>query len=158
MIVWAGLVAVSCISGAVVWARRRLAAVRAQIASVDEDYPDLHQFDRPGARRLVFPSAPLCEAVARMGLLSDTVSGRIVVRVDGDKALLSTVEADVGSLADVVPCAGDFDQEIKFHPRYFRELIEAAAVDELTFELDDPRKPALVRSEGLLQVLMPSGL
>lgn len=112
---------------------------------------------------LTFDVERLTDALGRATVVDGPIgkSGtRSPVRIerDGDKARVWQTTADIGQVDDVVPCDGDYEGPIGFNPDYLAQMIAAAGTDEVTIELVDSLKPAMVRAEGLRLLLMPTRL
>lgn len=122
---------------------------------VVDDYPKLRGLIPKPSRHLTFAAASLEESLDRLMVTAGDDSPRVRIAVQGDKAMLSSSEADVGSMDDVVACSGDFEGSLCFDPRFLAELVVAAGADEVTLGLVDALKPTVVLSERLTQVLMP---
>jgi DNA polymerase III sliding clamp (beta) subunit (PCNA family) len=98
-------------------------------------------------------SAELLDSLERIAILG---SDRVTLRLDGGKLNLSTVEKDVGEIADAIPADGDMDHDITINVSYLRDAITAAASESVKIETVDARKPAIIRSGAMLQLIMPT--
>jgi DNA polymerase III sliding clamp (beta) subunit (PCNA family) len=135
-------------SGGVTWTTR--------LVEYERGYPKLSQFfDAKGSLTLTFPSDPLLAALTRLTLVDGSDGSAVKITRDGDKAILTTTQTDVGSLTEVVSCSGDFVDRVAFHGPYLKQLVEAIAADEVTFQLTDSLKHATIEGDGIAQILMP---
>lgn len=123
---------------------------------VPEDFPDISKFEHDGPHTLTFQRGDIEQALRRMTLFADEDrGGRMVIRRDGDKAQLECVDKELGAIHDVVSCAGDYEGEVRFNPRFVADLVAANIGNTITLRLKTERHPAVCRSDGVLQILMP---
>lgn len=123
---------------------------------IPEDFPDVSKFEHDGPHTLTFERGDLEQVLRRMSLFADEDrGGRMVISRDGDKARLRCVDKELGAIHDVVSCGGDFQGEVRFNPRFVADLVAANVGDTIALQLKSERHPAVCRSEGVLQILMP---
>lgn len=123
--------------------------------------------DFPNYRSLIPSSHPniltvqrsrLLEAVRRVRLLAqDSTPIRLVMK---DESLeIQAITQDVGSAVETIEADyGGDDLEVAFNPSYLIDGLEVSDTEEVTLELLDSLKPALLRSLGndsFLYLLMP---
>ena len=123
--------------------------------------------DFPNYRSLIPASHPnvltvqrsrLLEAVRRVRLLAqDSTPIRLVMKEESLE--IQAITQDVGSAVETIEARyrGD-DLEVAFNPAYLIDGLEVSDTEEVTLELLDSLKPALLRSlgnESFLYLLMP---
>lgn len=145
-----GAVAVSIEERQVTFADERTSWTMRQ---VEGPFPELKTSLRDTSPHyLTMPTERLAEAVERVQAIG---FGRAQIERDGDKARVTVDNADLGRCDDLVPCSGDFDQLVSFNPVFLHDLLDALHEDQVTFELVDDLRPAIVRSGSFTQLLMP---
>lgn len=106
--------------------------------------------------RLTFDRVELAEALKRVALFNDGKTAPVVaMERDGDKVHLTARLIDVGVITDTLAVDGDFDDKIGVNPLFLGQALEAHYGEQVTLEFTELRKPIAIRSDGLIDVLMP---
>lgn len=121
----------------------------------------------PNYRQLIPPTHPIKVTFARESLLEALRRVKIFarhatpVRLDlaPDAVTLSTIDREFGNATEVVDAQLEGDElMVAFNPDYLAMGVEAVGTDEVTIELLDGQKPAIIRGVGVaeyLYLLMP---
>lgn len=155
-------VARQCTQGCTVAASERLVTFATATSSwtsriIAKDFPAVQAaLDLTGQYRMTFDTAELAEALGRMGLLDESIHHVTVLR-DGGKAILTNVAQDVGEVTDLISVEGDYDSRMILDHRLLAGVISAHDEPSVTFEIDGPTKPVLIRSSDrrFIHVIVP---
>ena len=102
---------------------------------------------------------PLLEAVRRVKLLATRDATPVRLAVSAEAVELTTVTADVGKAQESIDAKYEgAELTVAFNPDYLASGVEAVDGDEVTLELLDGLKPAVIRGVGhsdYLYLLMP---
>ena len=118
-------------------------------------YPDASKYmELEPSQSLVLDRQALLGSLKRMMILeSDNAAIRITR--DGETVLLWTSHSEVGELDDRINGSGSFNDQVWFNSRILYEAIDAHDTDEVTFKLDTPSEPVVLRGANITQVVMP---
>jgi DNA polymerase-3 subunit beta len=121
----------------------------------------------PNYRQLIPPSHPIKVTLGRETLLEALRRVKIFARhatpvrldLSSDGVTLSTIDREFGNATEVVDAQLEGDElMVAFNPEYLAQGVEAVGTDEVTIELLDGQKPAIIRGVGspdYLYLLMP---
>lgn len=130
-------------------------AVRWTCRTLEGQFADVHRLTRSSSPYGVdVVIAPLLESIKRMRVLHGDPH-YVTFTFDGDKAILTSKQADVGEITDVVAVSTTFAERIRFDSHYLADLLESCTTDEITLGLDTGLKPAQVTTGPLTQLVMP---
>lgn len=125
---------------------------------LDEVYPNYRQVI-PGecAEHIVVDRALLLAALDRASVMMLDDSNSTKLTFDSNQLIVSAVASEVAESKDVVPIKYDGARiEIVFNPGFVMDPLKAIDEDEVTIELNDGTKPALIKcSVPFLYVMMP---
>lgn len=121
---------------------------------LEGEYPPYNRLMRDESPfALTVNAERLTDALGRMGVLQG--DNTTLIERDGDKALVTASVADLGDVADVVPCSGDIDFRVGFNPSFLADLLTAAGTEEVTLGFVDALKPVTCDVDGLRLLQMP---
>jgi len=126
---------------------------------LDEVYPNYRQVIPSNLdQRLIVERKPLLDALDRMSVMGqdDTNSARLTF--DSNELTVTSSSSSEGNEArDIVPIKYDGPRiEIVFNPNFVMDPLKAIDEDEVTIELNDATKPAMIKcSVPFLYVMMP---
>jgi len=102
---------------------------------------------------------PLLEALRRVKILATRDATPVRLAVSAEAVQLTTVTADIGTAQESIDTSFDgAELTVAFNPDYLASGVEAVDGDEVTLELLDGLKPAVIRGVGhsdYLYLLMP---
>lgn len=124
---------------------------------VEGAYPVLDNVIRTESdHRVTFPTERLLDAVKRVALaIAEDAAQGMILTVDGGKTSVRNRATELGEIVDVVPSSGAMPETICVHGRHLRDILENVDDDEVVLEMQTARKPIEVRTERLLQLVMP---
>lgn len=121
----------------------------------------------PNYRQLIPVSYPIIMTIGRESLLEAIRRVKIFarnaapvkLRLSSEGLTLSTVDREYGNATEELDATlvGD-DVEVAFNPDYLAAGVEAMATDEVTLEVENGQRPAIIRGVGApdyLYLLMP---
>ena len=125
---------------------------------LDEVYPNYRQvIPTEFAEKIVIDRQLLLSALDRASvmMLEDSNSTRLIF--DSNQLIVTASATEVAESTDIVPIKYDGPRiEIVFNPNYVMDPLKAIDEDEITIELNDGTKPAMIRcSIPFLYVMMP---
>ena len=125
---------------------------------LDEVYPNYRQvIPAECAEHIVVDRQLLLSALDRASvmMLEDTNSTKLIF--DSNQLIVTATATEVAESTDVVPIKYDGARiEIVFNPNYVMDPLKAIDEDEVTIELNDGTKPAMIKcSIPFLYVMMP---
>ena len=125
---------------------------------LDEVYPNYRQvIPESCTERISVDRQLLLSALDRASVMTVEESNSIRLTFDSNQLIVSSRAAEVGEVRDIVPIKYDGAKiEIVFNPNYVMDPLKAIDEDEITMELNDGTKPALIKcSVPFLYVMMP---
>jgi DNA polymerase-3 subunit beta len=125
---------------------------------LDEVYPNYRQvIPESCAERISVDRQLLLSALDRASVMTMEESNSIRLTFESNQLIVSSRAAEVGEVRDIVPIKYDGGKiEIVFNPNYVMDPLKAIDEDEVTMELNDGTKPALIKcSVPFLYVMMP---
>ena len=125
---------------------------------LDEVYPNYRQvIPTECAEHIVVDRQLLLAALDRASvmMLEDTNSTKLIF--DSNQLIVTASATEVAESTDIVPIKYDGGRiEIVFNPSYVMDPLKAIDEDEVTIELNDGTKPAMIKcSIPFLYVMMP---
>ena len=125
---------------------------------LDEVYPNYRQvIPSECAEHIVVDRQLLLAALDRASvmMLEDTNSTKLIF--DSNQLIVTATATEVAESTDIVPIKYDGGRiEIVFNPNYVMDPLKAIDEDEVTIELNDGTKPAMIKcSIPFLYVMMP---
>ena len=125
---------------------------------LDEVYPNYRQvIPESCTERISVDRQLLLSALDRASVMTVEESNSIRLTFDSNQLIVSSRAAEIGEVRDIVPIKYDGAKiEIVFNPNYVMDPLKAIDEDEITMELNDGTKPALIKcSVPFLYVMMP---
>lgn len=125
---------------------------------LDEVYPNYRQvIPESCSERISVDRQLLLSALDRASVMTVEESNSIRLTFESNQLIVSSRAAEVGEVRDIVPIKYDGAKiEIVFNPSYVMDPLKAIDEDEITMELNDGTKPALIKcSVPFLYVMMP---
>lgn len=125
---------------------------------LDEVYPNYRQVIPDSCvERISVDRQLLLSALDRASVMTMEESNSIRLTFESNQLIVSSRAAEVGEVRDIVPIKYDGTKiEIVFNPNYVMDPLKAIDEDEITMELNDGTKPALIKcSVPFLYVMMP---
>lgn len=125
---------------------------------LDEVYPNYRQVIPDSCvEKISVDRQLLLSALDRASVMTMEESNSIRLTFDSNQLIVSSRAAEVGEVRDIVPIKYDGAKiEIVFNPNYVMDPLKAIDEDEVTMELNDGSKPALIKClVPFLYVMMP---
>ena len=125
---------------------------------LDEVYPNYRQvIPEFCAERINVDRQLLLSALDRASVMTMEESNSTRLTFEANQLIVSSRAAEVGEVRDIVPIKYDGAKiDIVFNPNYVMDPLKAIDEDEITIELNDGTKPALIKcSIPFLYVMMP---
>ena len=125
---------------------------------LDEVYPNYRQVIPTNcSQRVVVERKPLLDALDRVSVMMIDDSNSTRLTFDANELTVTSAASDVGEARDLVPIKYDGPHiEIVFNPNFVMDPLKAVDEDEVTIELNDGTKPAMIKcSVPFLYVMMP---
>ena len=125
---------------------------------LDEVYPNYRQVIPTNcSQRVVVERKPLLDALDRVSVMMIDDSNSTRLTFDANELTVTSAASDVGEARDLVPIKYDGPRiEIVFNPNFVMDPLKAVDEDEVTIELNDGTKPAMIKcSVPFLYVMMP---
>lgn len=121
------------------------------------DFPETSPlFDARPHQALEMVPLRLAEALEATAVFDGAESVVTLSRNGIGPVLVYAAHAELGVVHDAVPADGDFDGAISFNHRMLTEAVAAvSAEDRLAFEFVTAAEPAVMRTPGFAQVLLP---
>ena len=128
---------------------------RWQIQLLAGDYPNLapHLGHRP-AHSVRIEKTALLAALHRMGVF-DAHQSAVFCEVSLGSVRIRADDPELGAIEESLDCESTFAGVVCFNLQVLCEAVEAASADLVNIELDEPTKPAIIRSEAFTQLVMP---
>jgi DNA polymerase-3 subunit beta len=127
----------------------RVGSLRMTSRLIEGEFPNYRQLlPEPGQNRLSTGRQELLEAVRRVGLLARE-SSPVRLELNALGVRLSSSSPDLGGAVEAVEAAYEGDElTVAFNPNYLGDGLSAPTSDQVTVELRDGLKPALIRGAG----------
>ena len=109
------------------------------------------------AVRIKSKRSDLLAAVRSAALTADKQTSTVIFRVSPTSLVLESNAQDVGESRIEIPVESTGDSmEVRFNPIYFIDALPTFDEDEITMELSDPSRPAVLRaSQSYKHLVMP---
>lgn len=127
---------------------------------IEGEFPDYRQVIPAASGHKIKISRELFFlAVRRAALLSTVDYQGVKLEVFKNKLVVSKSTPDIGESREEVPMEyNGKEMVIGFNPVYIIDLLKNIDVDAIEFELTDTEKPAVVRMDGYLYMVLPMRL
>lgn len=127
----------------------RVGTLRMTSRLIEGEFPNFRQLlPEPGQNRLATGRVDLLEAVRRVGLLARE-SSPVRLELNALGVRLTSSSPDLGGAVEAVEGKYEGDElTVAFNPSYLGDGLSAASADQVTVELRDGLKPALIKGQG----------
>jgi DNA polymerase-3 subunit beta len=128
-------------------------------------FPDYERvIAKDNDRRVTFDRKRFSEALGRVALLTGERARGVRLQIDGDEAVVSAMNPDLGEASERVPCAyGGPEIRVGMNPDYIQQFLAAVDTEQVRFELKDENSQCLGfpvdgNDQRYLCVIMPMRL
>lgn len=127
---------------------------------IEGQFPAYEQvIPAPSGTLLTCDRQRLHDAIRRVGLMTTATSQAIVFELAGDRVVVSKESPEVGSAREEIPATYTGDpMTMAFNPEYWLDVLRATDTETITIEVTSPEKPAVVRREEELFLILPMKL
>lgn len=122
---------------------------------LDKKFPQYQKLIPQGyTKKALANKTDLVNVLETVSIMSDTITNVAVFDFVGDKLEVAT-KCENGEAKDVIDISFDNEIRLGFNYKYLLEGIKAFDAETLTFEMDDPTRPCLIKTENIFYIIVP---